>query len=121
MYDRQCKLQTVTCVYLMYAFIFLLDRVAAYWYNRYKYIIVNLVFLTSDFFLIAPFPDHCLLVPLCSTCVKIEFSLLLVTTEQLICVFVFSVWNVQPLNVSCLIVLQLYLNELPIDVYKSVE
>ena len=52
---------------------------AAYWeivaqlaynmFSKYKYLIVNLVFPTSvfgvgNFFLIAPFPDHCLLVPL---------------------------------------------------------
>ena len=36
-----------------------------------KYLIVNLVFTTSvggNFFLIAPFPDHCLLVPF--DCIK---------------------------------------------------
>ena len=39
-------------------------------FSKYKYLIVNLLFLTSvfafwneNFFLIAPFPDHCLLVP----------------------------------------------------------
>ena len=37
-------------------------------FSKYKFLIVNLVFPTSvflewEFFLIAPFPDHCLLVP----------------------------------------------------------
>ena len=46
---------------------------AAYWevaahsvhnmFYMYKYLIVNLDFPTSVFFLIAPFPDRCLLVP----------------------------------------------------------
>ena len=50
---------------------------AAYWeiaahsaydmFSKYKYLIVNLVFppqfLSGNVFLIAPFPDHCLLVP----------------------------------------------------------
>ena len=50
---------------------------AAYWetaahsaydiVSMYKYLIVNLVFLTSVFFLIAPFPDRCLLVFFSST------------------------------------------------------
>ena len=53
--------------------------VAAYWemaahsaydmFSKYKYLVVNLVFShfcfwSGNFFLIAPFPDHCLLVPL---------------------------------------------------------
>ena len=52
---------------------------AAYWetaahsaydmFSKYKYLIVNLdfsrlSFWSANFFLIAPFPDHCLLVPL---------------------------------------------------------
>ena len=51
---------------------------AAYWeiadhpaydmFSKYKYLIVNLVFShvgfgIESFFLVAPFPDHCLLVP----------------------------------------------------------
>ena len=57
---------------------------AAYWeiaahsayaydmFSKYKYLIVNLVFTNSVFgvgilFLIAPFPDHCLLVPFYKT------------------------------------------------------
>ena len=63
----------------MYVFIYIvLDYVAAYWeiaahsaydmFSKYKYQVVNLVFShlgfwSGNFFLIAPFPDHCLLVP----------------------------------------------------------
>ena len=65
----------------MYVFIFSLSSgkcVAAYWekdahsaydmFYKYKYLIVNLFFPTSvfwrgNFILIAPFPDHCPLVP----------------------------------------------------------
>ena len=36
-------------------------------FSKYKYLIVNLVFTTSvfgvAFLMIAPFPDHCLLIP----------------------------------------------------------
>ena len=43
-------------------------------FSRYKYLIVNLVFVSNfgfwrgNLFLIAPFPDHCLLVPFYFTC-----------------------------------------------------
>ena len=59
------------------------NRVAAYWeiaahsaydmFSQYKYLIVNLVFVPPrfrwgrNFFLIAPFPDHCQLVPFFSS------------------------------------------------------
>ena len=70
------------CLSLMHVFIFCLSSsnlVAAYWeiashsaydvFSKYKYLIVNLVFShlglwSGSFFLIAPFPDHCLLKPL---------------------------------------------------------
>ena len=48
---------------------------------KYKFLIVNLVFLThlgfwsGNFFLIVPFPDHCLLVPLYIGCVLIGIFL----------------------------------------------
>ena len=38
-------------------------------FSKYKYLIVNLVFPTSVFGLVAPFPDHFLLVPLYYTSV----------------------------------------------------
>ena len=62
----------------MYVFIFLVKLVATYWENScsfglryvswYKYLIVSLVFShlgfwSGNLFLIAPFPDLCLLVP----------------------------------------------------------
>ena len=58
---------------------------AAYWeivahsaydmFSKYKYLIVNIVFPTSVFrvgffSLIAPFLDHCLLVPSCSVMIR---------------------------------------------------
>ena len=52
-------------------------------FSKYKYLIVNLVFPTSVFgvgifFLIVPFPDHCLLVPFhdCRQFSDISFPLL---------------------------------------------
>ena len=72
---------------------------AAYWeitahsaydmFSTYKYLIVYLVFTTSvlwsgNFFLIAPFPDHCLLVPYTlATMIALEKQQRLTTCQSL--------------------------------------
>ena len=61
------------CLRLMYFIIFLVTAHSAYdMFSWYKYLIFNLVFSHLSFwsgnlFLIAPFPDRCLLVPFYGT------------------------------------------------------
>ena len=74
----------------MYVFIFLvkvtewppIGKIAAHsayeMFSWYKYLIVSLVFShlgfwSGNIFLIAPFPDLCLLVPFCYTCAELRF------------------------------------------------
>ena len=52
----------------MTAYVEMAAHSAYYMSSYYKYLIVNLVFFdlgcwSGNFFLIAPFPDHCLIVP----------------------------------------------------------
>ena len=67
---------------------------ATYWENscsfglryvsRYKYLIVSLVFShlgfwSGNLFLIAPFPDLCLLVPFCILCACADCEIIVIT------------------------------------------